>query len=1222
MSYVINRNLNFKTIKKTISIYNTINTNSLKESLGSTGNSDFLSINTLSINNLQINASANELNYLQVTPGIAEASKALVLDSSKNIMGINILNCTSNIIVNNTQITSNADLSTGSSDDLNNPYLTNTILGTAQSIKVLVVNTQNSISNINKLTTNSLKIKNYNLQFNKSNQNYNTNLYSKLNYVPTYNYIDRILTNSKLDGGRFSHLATGWSNICWSSELKLYVIIATSGTKRVMISEDGYGWQEYSSSNDNISWYSLCWSPDLNIFVAGGASGNTMYSTDGKNWLPGTIVITGTIISICWSKELNLFIGVSSSGHIINSIDGINWNESQYNAYYSITFTSICWANNLNLFLACGSSNSNSNTNRLLISNDGYVWQPIYHNLIDNVGWNNITWSEELNLLIMSGSTAPQRVINSNDGINWNLSYPHESSTSEWNFGAMGKCIWIRELHIFISIIINRTGLYYSYDGIRWNNTKIGNTNVNLLCWANNLGSIIMANTSLQFYILSFNTKTYLSGLNSNKELININQNNNYIGMGTDNPQTPLHINDPLGKCLKLHPYPRYAATYTNKKSDNYAEFNILSNGQFDINSNSKYNIPSNVNIITNFNTYGLKLNNVLLTPNIIEYNYMSNITNGIANNSKALILDNNLNISNINTLNCNSFTVNGINIDDSNNNQYLQNLSIGNASSNKALMTDTLNNINNINTIKTKRYDINYDKLYGSNNNNNINLITLNNKYNVPNNNYIVNRLISTSTNWVLTTSNIAWSSIIWCDNLGLFVATSSSGLYTSVDGINWTADTYLTFLMVNVCWSSDLNILIAISANNTEYNIFVSYDAKSWYRTYTSNYSVFSLDPTTISSVWVNELKSFIIITNAGQISKGLISHDGYNWHNIDVPTKTWTSICWCNKLNLLVAVNRDASTDPIATSKDAISWTFYNILGTSANTSMAFSCVCWSPELNIVVASTPTGLLSYSYDGINWYYANTSIGLNQIIWIKELNIFIGSAGSSFGYSYTGIHWTSIAHPISGTWNYLCWSPGLSTFVTLANSGTTRIATNIFGLPNTKTYLSALPNQLYFNKINSRLGLGTNNPNYQLELSTDNAAKPSTSTWTIVSDSRLKENIELADLDQCYNIIKNLKLKRYKWKDTIFEQYQIYDRTKLGWIADEVEEIFPKAISEKNAYNLNNCKTLNIDQIIASVYGFTQKLMINYENIDLEIIDLQAKLQNIDNFITDLDI
>jgi len=40
--------------------------------------------------------------------------------------------------------------------------------------------------------------------------------------------------------------------------------------------------------------------------------------------------------------------------------------------------------------------------------------------------------------------------------------------------------------------------------------------------------------------------------------------------------------------------------------------------------------------------------------------------------------------------------------------------------------------------------------------------------------------------------------------------------------------------------------------------------------------------------------------------------------------------------------------------------------------------------------------------------------------------------------------------------------------------------------------------------------VGIGTTNPSYQLELSTDSAAKPTSNTWTIVSDERLKEDIQ----------------------------------------------------------------------------------------------------------------
>ena len=40
--------------------------------------------------------------------------------------------------------------------------------------------------------------------------------------------------------------------------------------------------------------------------------------------------------------------------------------------------------------------------------------------------------------------------------------------------------------------------------------------------------------------------------------------------------------------------------------------------------------------------------------------------------------------------------------------------------------------------------------------------------------------------------------------------------------------------------------------------------------------------------------------------------------------------------------------------------------------------------------------------------------------------------------------------------------------------------------------------------------IGIGTQTPSYRIHLSTDSAAKPSTTTWTVGSDIRLKKDIE----------------------------------------------------------------------------------------------------------------
>jgi hypothetical protein len=105
--------------------------------------------------------------------------------------------------------------------------------------------------------------------------------------------------------------------------------------------------------------------------------------------------------------------------------------------------------------------------------------------------------------------------------------------------------------------------------------------------------------------------------------------------------------------------------------------------------------------------------------------------------------------------------------------------------------------------------------------------------------------------------------------------------------------------------------------------------------------------------------------------------------------------------------------------------------------------------------------------------------------------------------------------------------------------------------------------------------VGIGTTTPGYKLTLSTDSAAKPSSSTWTVSSDERLKENIILADLDRCYEIVKSIPLKRYTWKDEVYTKEAVGDRSKLGWVAQDVKPLFNKAVNEHKQVLLTSTTT-----------------------------------------------
>jgi hypothetical protein len=127
-------------------------------------------------------------------------------------------------------------------------------------------------------------------------------------------------------------------------------------------------------------------------------------------------------------------------------------------------------------------------------------------------------------------------------------------------------------------------------------------------------------------------------------------------------------------------------------------------------------------------------------------------------------------------------------------------------------------------------------------------------------------------------------------------------------------------------------------------------------------------------------------------------------------------------------------------------------------------------------------------------------------------------------------------------------------------------------------------------------------------------------TPLWSTVSDRRIKENIEKASYDKCYDNINKLELYRFNY---IKELHNINkDNKQLGYIAQEVEDIFPKAISTQQFYNnslsISDLLSIDISQINYTLYGSVKKLINMYNDIEKRV-EVLEKILNIEN---DLDI
>jgi hypothetical protein len=119
----------------------------------------------------------------------------------------------------------------------------------------------------------------------------------------------------------------------------------------------------------------------------------------------------------------------------------------------------------------------------------------------------------------------------------------------------------------------------------------------------------------------------------------------------------------------------------------------------------------------------------------------------------------------------------------------------------------------------------------------------------------------------------------------------------------------------------------------------------------------------------------------------------------------------------------------------------------------------------------------------------------------------------------------------------------------------------------------------------------------------------------WSTVSDRRIKENIEKASYDKCYDNINKLELYRFNY---IKELNNINkDLKQLGYIAQDVEDIFPKAVSTQPFYNnslsIPDLLSIDISQINYSLYGTVKKLIEIDKNKEARIKKMEYLL-NID--------
>ena len=293
------------------------------------------------------------------------------------------------------------------------------------------------------------------------------------------------------------------------------------------------------------------------------------------------------------------------------------------------------------------------------------------------------------------------------------------------------------------------------------------------------------------------------------------------------------------------------------------------------------------------------------------------------------------------------------------------------------------------------------------------------------------------TGASWLSSTSaadNI-WIGMCWSPELGIFVATSTSGtgnrVMTSPDGENWTIRTTpADNAWRSVCWSPELGIFVAVAASGTGNRVMTSPDGINW----TARTS--AADNGWYSVCWSPDRSLFVAVAAIGSTGdRVMTSPDGISWTiRTSAADNAWRDVKWAAELGLFVAVASSGTGDRVMTSSDGINWT--------ARTSAAdnnWTALCWSPELSLFVAIADSGTgnrVMTSSNGINWTI-RTSAADNSwagVTWSPELGLFVAVSYSGTGNrvmtSSDGITWATRTSAADNGWQGVVWSPQLGLF------------------------------------------------------------------------------------------------------------------------------------------------------------------------------------------------
>ena len=462
---------------------------------------------------------------------------------------------------------------------------------------------------------------------------------------------------------------------------------------------------------------------------------------------------------------------------------------------------------------------------------------------------------------------------------------------------------------------------------------------------------------------------------------------------------------------------------------------------------------------------------------------------------------------------------------------------------------------------------------------------------------------------------TGIAWNGSIWvATGEGSNTTDFKSTIQFSTDGSNFFAansatgfvDTGASNLNVTFrptwngrMWLAGRSATSNAGAGNTTNNACYSYDGSNW-----TTLSIPSIPGTVLNFTWNgNYWLAFGKNIPTSATGKPIaVSYNGLNWNVVtSFPYSInagYTNVCprgaaW-NGRNWLCLSDAAEATRIFSRSYDNRTWSsneFVGAIPSGTFNGTAPVAVPWN-YLNTVNQNWPnTAGNIYYYNGI--YYATGGSGA-------------ASATSTIVKSSNSTAWTGTRYPFSSVLT----SGGVYKISALAFQSNIESDVSLPTLDiNTGNYFKQYQstNQIYsisslitFNNTlfvdsTQQVAINTYGPltstMYQLYIDgsmlTYGAAKlGGATTWTVISDERVKTNITYADVSKCYYTVRDTHVHAYNFKPEYVATYGLKPDLQYGLYAQELETVLPKSVIETDVLG-TKIKMIDPSQLNMIHYG-----------------------------------